>query len=124
MKPFKYFLLAGGIPVLVALFTLWDEPKYILSNLAFYAAPQILWWLFCIIWWACWGPPRNRGLFFGGAVAADLLLLYVAWSSGESEKWFGYLYGSPVAVVLGGFAGGVARKLFKKNQACDEPNGD
>ena len=96
-------------------------------NLAFYAAPQILWWLFCIIWWACWGPPRNRGLFFGGIVAADWLLLHMVSSGGESERWFGYILFSPVAVVLGGFAGGlaggVARRLSKKAQPAAAPNG-
>jgi hypothetical protein len=123
MKPFKDILLAGAVPVLVALYTCWDEPKYILSNLVYYAAPQILWWLLCIIWWSCWGPPRNRGLFIGGIVPVDLLLLYVAFSPGESEKWFYYFERSPVALVLGGLAGGLCGKLFHRPQPGAPPNG-
>jgi hypothetical protein len=123
MKPLKYFLLAGFVPVLVALVTGGGEPKYILPNLAFYAAPQMLWWLFCIIWWARWGPPGNRGLFFGGIVPADLLLLYMVLSGGESEKWFGYIQFAPVAVVLGGVADGVARRRSPKAQPAAPPNG-
>src|SRR5580692_2747418 len=108
MKPVKYFLLAGCVPLLVALFTLWDEPKYLLPNLLFYAAPQMFWWLFCLVWWACWRPPANRGLFFGGIGAADALLLYLALIGGESERWLLYLEFSPVAAAIGGLAGGIA----------------
>jgi len=123
MRPLNYLLLAAGVPALVALVTVGGEPKYLLPNLAFYAVPQVLWWLFCIVWWACGRPPRNRGLFFGGIVAADLLLLYLAWPNGESERWLLYLEGSPVAVVLGGLAGGFAKRLFPKAQLGAPPNG-
>ena len=123
MKPFKYFLLAVCAPVLVALSTCWDDPKYILSNLVYYAAPQTLWWLLCIIWWSCWGPRKNRGLFVGGIVLVDLLLLYVAFSPGESEKWFYYFERSPVVLVMGGLAGALCWRLFFPPQPCAAPDG-
>ena len=123
MKPLKYLLLAGCVPVLVALFTCWDQPKYILANLVYFAAPQILWWLLCIVWWSCWGPPRNRGLLIGGIVLVDLLLLYVAFSPGEAEKWLYYFLRSPVAVALGGLGGGICGKLLLRPQPGAPPNG-
>jgi hypothetical protein len=116
MKPLRYFLFASSVPVLVALYTCWSAPKYMLSNLAFYAAPQASWWLFCLIWWGFWGPPRNRGLFFGGIVLADLLLVRLALSSGDGMQWLAYLYYAPVAVAVGGFTGGLAARLWSRPQ--------
>jgi hypothetical protein len=104
MKPVKYFLLAGSVPLLAALITVGSAPKYLLPNLVFYALPQMFWWVFCVIWWACRKPPENRGLFFGGIGAADLLLLYLAFTNGESERWLLYLEAAPVAAVIGGLA--------------------
>jgi hypothetical protein len=116
MKPLRYFLFASSVPVLVALYTCWNAPKFMLINLAFYVAPQASWWLFCLIWWGFWRPPRNRGLFFGGIVLADLLLLRLALSTGDGLQWLAYLSYAPAAVVLGGFAGGLASRLRSRPQ--------
>jgi hypothetical protein len=116
MKPLRYFLFASSVPVLVALYGGWSEPKYILSNLAFYVAPQASWWLFSLIWWGFWGPPRNRGLFFGGIVLADWLLVRVALSTGDGLQWLAYLLYAPAAVVVGGLTGGLAARLWSKLQ--------
>lgn len=121
MKPLRYFLFASGVPVLAALYTCCNAPKYMLNNLAFYVAPQASWWLFCLIWWGFSGPPRNRGLFFGGIVLADLLLLRLAFSSGDGLQWLAYLYYAPVAAVVGGFAGGFSARLWLKPRPNTPP---
>jgi CDP-diglyceride synthetase len=123
MKPLRWFLLASSVPVLVAFYTCWKDPKYMLDNFAFYVAPQAGWCLFCLVWWAFWGPPRNRGLFFGGIVLADLLLVDLALSKGDGLQWLGYLYFAPAAVVAGDFAGGLVGKLWLKPQLGASPNG-
>jgi hypothetical protein len=123
VRPLKYLLLAGCVPVVVALWTCWAEPKYILPNLAYFAAPQLIWWLFCVIWWSCWRPPRNPGLFIGGVLPVDFLLVYVALSPGDSLKWFSYLYGAPMALVAGGLVGGLCGRLFRRPQPSASPNG-
>jgi hypothetical protein len=130
MKPLKYFLLAVCVPALVAVYSGRGEPQYIFSNLVFYGAPQVLWWLFCIIWWSCWRPRRNRGLFFGGIGAAGVLLLRTAWycfRSDNSDGWWFYIDYSPASLVLGGLAGGIAgtiaRRLSKKAQLGTPPKG-
>jgi hypothetical protein len=116
MKPLRWVLLASSVPVLVAFYISWYAAKDLLDNLAFSVAPQAGWCLFCLVWWGFWGPPRNRGLFFGGIVLADLLLLDLAFSNGDGLQWLRYLYFAPVAVVAGGFAGGLAGRLWLKPQ--------
>ncbi len=66
----------------------------LLSNFAFLAAPQILWWLVCTICWTCWKSSRNCGCFLGGIVGADLLLVFMIWLclSGRNENAMGWLW--------------------------------
>ena len=124
MKPFRYLLLAGGVPVLVTLYIpcfRHEQPEYTLINFVLTAVPQILWWSLCIFWWGCWGPATNRGLLIGGIVLVDLLLLYVAFSPGEADNWLYYFLFSPVAVALGGLAGGICGKLLQQPQPGAPP---
>jgi hypothetical protein len=117
MKPLRWILFASSLAALVAFYTCWyATPKELRDSFVFHVLPQAFWCLFCLVWWGCWGPPRNRGLFFGGIALADLLLLDFTLSRADGLQWLGYLHFAPVTVVAGGLAGGLVGRLWLKAQ--------
>lgn len=123
MKSLRWFLLASSVPFMVASYSCWYDPKCLLDDFVLYVLPQAGWCLLCLVWCSFRGPPTNRGFFFGGIVLADLLLLGLAIPRGNGLQCLEYLYFAPVAVVVGGCAGGLAGRLWLKSQPGASSNG-